>query len=136
MSVNPENPSQQNVETSAEAETLSAAEPAAEKTSSPTKPSNNHMAERRGRMITAGLLATVILAVIAILVSGIFQLTSRWLMVCPMDLPVNDPAPILWQDVVAQEPKPAKLGAPEKLASQVLFKSGTGEAAPPKSNAH
>ncbi|MGC8906378.1 MAG: hypothetical protein ACP5M0_02930 [Desulfomonilaceae bacterium] len=135
MSVNPENPSQQNVESSAEPETLSAAEPAAEETPSP-KSSNNHLAERRGRMITAGLLATVILAVIAILVSGIFQLTSRWLMVCPKDLPVNDPAPILWQDVVAQEPKPAKLGAPEKLASQVLFKSGTEEPGPPKTGAH
>ena len=135
MSEHPENPSQQDVETSEAPEPVSAAGPAAEEASSP-KPSNNHAADRRGRMITAGLLATVILAVIAMLVSGIFQLTSRWLMVCPKDLPVNDPAPILWQDVVAQEPKPAKLGAPEKLASQVVFKSASGEAAPPKGSAH
>jgi len=52
--------------------------------------------ETRGRMIRAGLIATVILSGIAVLVAGIFQLTSRWLIPCPTDLPVNDPAPILW----------------------------------------
>lgn len=89
----------------------------------PEKPTNNNNSARRGRMITAGLLATVVLALIAILVSGIFQVTSRWLIVCPKDLPVNDPAPILWQDVVAEEPRSAKLGVPDKLVSQTGFKS-------------
>ncbi len=129
MSENPENLSQQSVEMSAP-EPLSP-EGAAEETPI-QKPANNHAADRRGRMIIAGLLATVVLAVIAILVAGIFQLTSRWLMVCPKDLPVNDPAPILWHEVVAQEPKPAKLGASEKVASEVVFKSVSEEAAPLK----
>jgi len=97
------------------------------------KPTNSQINDRRGRMITAGLLATVVLAVIAILVSGIFQLTSRWLIVCPRDLPVNDPAPILWQDVLSQEPTSAKLGVPKMVASQAGFKSGQENSVPNKS---
>lgn len=89
----------------------------------PEKTTSHNNSSRRGRMITAGLLATVVLALIAILVSGIFQVTSRWLIVCPQDLPVNDPAPILWQDVVEQGPRSAKLGVPDKLVSQTGFKS-------------
>ncbi len=121
MSENSETLSQKDMESSVASEPVVKAE---ETELAPGKSTNNNLSARRGRMITAGLLATVVLAVIAILVSGIFQLTSRWLIVCPKDLPVNDPAPILWQNVVAQESKSAKLGIPEKLVSLVGFKTG------------
>jgi len=87
----------------------------------------NGLHAKRGRMITAGIVATIVLAVVSILVSGIFQLTSRWVMICPKDLPVNDPAPILWQTVVADKPGAAPLGVPEKVLSAASFR-GSSEA--------
>lgn len=122
MSVNSDSPIQQDVETVSIPESASEVR---DNGSPCKKPSNHHAGARRARMIIGGLMATVILAVIAILVSGIFQLTSRWLMVCPKDLAVNDPAPILWQDVVTERAKSAKLGVPEELVTQAAFKSGS-----------
>ncbi len=52
----------------------------------------NALAQKRGRMVAAGVLSAVILAVVAVVVAGIFGITSGWLKVCPTDLPVNDPA--------------------------------------------
>jgi hypothetical protein len=83
---------------------------------------NNHIAQKRGRMIAAGVVATVILAVVAVVVAGIFQFTAGWLIKCPGDLPVNDPAPILWKDVVNKETQKAPLGVPDKLAKQAAWK--------------
>ncbi len=83
---------------------------------------NNHIAQKRGRMVAAGLIASVLLAVIAVAVAGIFQLTSGWLIKCPSDLPVNDPAPMLWKNVESKEVKSAPLGVPEKLLKQASWK--------------
>ncbi|MFH1115517.1 MAG: hypothetical protein V1792_16535 [Pseudomonadota bacterium] len=96
---------------------------------------NNHIAQKRGRMVAAGFIASVILAVIAVTVAGIFQFTSGWLVKCPSDLPVNDPAPILWKDVESKEAKSAPLGVPEDLMKQVGWKgspakSGSSPAGP------
>ncbi|MCA1960895.1 MAG: hypothetical protein LDL33_08860 [Desulfomonile sp.] len=55
------------------------------------------LAEKRGRMVTAGILSAVILSLIVVLVAGIFQLSYRLMMKCPQDLSVNDPALVLWQ---------------------------------------
>lgn len=73
----------------------------------------NARAEKRGRMVVTGATLVVILCLVAVLVAGIFQLTSGWLVKCPEDLPVNDPARVLWQ----------KLESP-KLADQTLGVSG------------
>jgi len=81
----------------------------------PGEITNNHIARKRGRMVAAGLIASVILAVVAMTVAGIFQLTSGRLIKCPSDLPVNDPAPILWKDVESKEVKSTSLGVPEEL---------------------
>lgn len=78
--------------------------------------------EKRGRLVTAGLLATVAVALVALAVAGIVQLTSRWLAVCPTDLPVNDPAPVLWKAVVTDDVKVQSLGVPEKLLGEARFK--------------
>jgi len=78
--------------------------------------------EARGRMIKAGLVATVILSGIAVLVAGVFQITARWLMPCPTDLPVNDPALILWNAVISDRVSPAPLGVARGLAREVQFK--------------
>jgi len=80
-------------------------------------------AEKRGRLVTAGLVAAAILSAIAVLVAAVFQLTSRWLIVCPTDLPVNDPAPILWKEMISEKGNQASLGIPEKISQQVKFKN-------------
>ena len=84
---------------------------------------NNHLALKRGRMVAAGLVAAVILSLIAVAVAGIFQFTSQLLMPCPKDLAVNDPAKVLWTDVVSDGQKPASLGVPENLAKKVSLKT-------------
>jgi len=61
----------------------------------------NALAEKRGRMVTAGILSAVILSLIVVLVAGIFQLSYRLMMKCPQDLSVNDPALVLWQKIEA-----------------------------------
>jgi hypothetical protein len=85
---------------------------------------NNHSADgsadKRGRLISAAVIATIILSFIAVSVFGIFQLTTRMMVVCPRDLPVNDPAPILWQDIVSDQVKGARLGVPEKVTDVYL----------------
>lgn len=78
--------------------------------------------EKRGRLVTAGLIATVVVALVALAVAGLVQLTSKWLVVCPTDLPVNDPAPILWKTVVTDDVKAQALGVPEKLLGEARFK--------------
>ncbi len=83
---------------------------------------NNHIAQKRGRMVAAGVIAAVILSGIAVGVAGIFQFTAARLMSCPQDLPVNDPAPILWKDVVETKGPNASLGVPAKLAKEVALK--------------
>jgi hypothetical protein len=73
-------------------------------------------------MVVAGVLAAVVLSVIAVLVGGIFQVTSRWLAPCPADLSVNDPAPILWKSIESDQSPPAAPGVPKELAEQVGWK--------------
>ncbi|MBI4963081.1 MAG: hypothetical protein HY913_07390 [Desulfomonile tiedjei] len=90
-------------------------------------PEPDASAENRGRLILAGLVATAILSCIAVLVAGTIQLTSRWLIVCPTDLPVNDPAPILWDQMVSGKAASASLGVTEKLAFEVRFKGSLPE---------
>jgi len=83
---------------------------------------NNSLRNKRGRMIAAGLVATVILSVIALVVAGVFQLTSRWLIVCPVDVPVNDPAPVLWKAMVEENVVPAALGTPTNVRGETGLK--------------
>ncbi len=91
---------------------------------------NNHVAQKRGRMVAAGFIASVILAVIAVTVAGIFQITSGWLIKCQSDLPVNDPAPILWKDVASKEDKSAPLGVPENIVKQASWKGSPAKTEP------
>lgn len=82
----------------------------------------NHIAQKRGRMVGAGVVAAVILACIAVVVAGIFQFTAGWFIKCPADLPVNDPAPILWKDVTSKRAESAPLGVPTSLAKSASWK--------------
>ena len=82
----------------------------------------NGLASKRGRMVGTGLVTAVILAFIAVIVAGIFQITARLLVQCPTDLPVNDPAPILWNDITSLQVKSQPLGFSEKIAGEVKLK--------------
>jgi hypothetical protein len=77
---------------------------------------------KRGRMITAGLVTAVIVSLIAVLVAGLFQFSLWWLKPCPTDLPVNDPSPKLWQEMVSQKVTIQNLGVPETVRAEVQFK--------------
>jgi len=92
--------------------------PAVEEPEAPT----HGLSEKRGRLVAAGMVATVVVALVALAVAGIVQLTSKWLVVCPTDLPVNDPAPILWKTVVTDDVKAQSLGVPGKLMAEARFK--------------
>ena len=83
--------------------------------------------QKRGRMITAGLVATIIVSLVALLVAAIFQVTSRWLVTCPTDLPVNDPAPILWKTMVSESATPFRLGVPGDILKEAVFKGAKPE---------
>lgn len=96
-------------------------EPAPEPTPEPR--AVNHIAEKRGRMVAAGLIATVILSVIALGVSALFQLSSRWGAACPSDLPVNDPAPLLWKDLSTGPDRSAPLGVSKNLMKEASWKA-------------
>jgi hypothetical protein len=91
------------------------------------------LAVRRGRMVATGLVTAVILSLIAVIVAGIFQVTSRWLAPCPADLPVNDPAPILWKSMTSQQVTAQPLGISEKVSGEVKLKEASVPTAEPKS---
>jgi hypothetical protein len=101
-----------------------AAEPSSESESTKAAASLNH---KRGRMITAGLVTAVIVSLIAVLVAGMFQFGLKWLKLCPTDLPVNDPSPKLWQEMVSQKVTIQSLGVPEKLRVEAQFKKAVSE---------
>lgn len=88
----------------------------------------NALAEKRGRMVVTGATLVVILCLIAVLVAGIFQLTSRWLVKCPEDLPVNDPARVLWQKLETPKLADQTLGVSDTLLTETgLKKADAGE---------
>jgi hypothetical protein len=80
---------------------------------------------KRGRMITAGLVTAVIVSLIAVLVAGMFQFGLRWMRPCPTDLPVNDPSPKLWQEMVSQQVSIHSLGVPETVKAEAQFKKSS-----------
>ncbi len=59
---------------------------------------------------------------IAVIVAGIFHFTSEWGNVCPTDAPVNDPAPILWKNMVEKTEGKAALGVPKSVEGSVYIK--------------
>lgn len=83
---------------------------------------NNHLAEKRGRMVASAVLAAVVLTVIAVVVAGIFHLTAGLIVICPADLAVNDPAPILWTELEADSVNSQPLGVPKSLLTVARFK--------------
>jgi hypothetical protein len=88
--------------------------------------------QQRGRMVGAAMVVAVVVALIAVLVAGIFRLTSSWLVVCPGDVPVNDPAPVLWQKMEAASIEGQPLGVPEKVLGVAGFKGRAPEAKAPQ----
>lgn len=98
-------------------------------TSKAAEEGNNHLAEKRGRMIAASVVAAVLLSVIAVVVYGIFHFTTPWFAACPSDVPVNDPAPKLWNKVKAEDLKSQPLGVPAKIEGKVYLRALGG---PPK----
>jgi hypothetical protein len=79
-------------------------------------------AQKRGRMIAGGLVTAVVVTLVVVLVAGIFQLSSKWLRPCPAELPVNDPSPKLWQEMVSQKVTIQGLGVPEKVRAETQLK--------------
>ncbi len=79
--------------------------------------------ERRGRLVVGGLFAATVLALVAVLVAGIFQLTARWLTECPRELPVNDPSPVLWSEMITDKEVSQPLGIQDKLSEITRFKT-------------
>jgi hypothetical protein len=79
-------------------------------------------AQKRGRMIAGGLVTAVVVSLIAVLVAGIFQFSSKWLRPCPTELPVNDPSPKLWQEMVAQKVTIQAIGVPERVRAETQLK--------------
>ena len=82
----------------------------------------NEVTEKRGRLVAAGLIAAAVISVISVLVAGIFQLTIKWMTVCPTELPVNDPAKVLWQEVVSEMDMSKPLGVSGPLVAETKFK--------------
>ena len=89
---------------------------------------NNGLAQKRGRIIIAGALTAVLLSVVAVAVAGIFGATSHWMKTCPTDLPVNDPARELSQQLEAEKNASQSLGVTGRIAEETRFKT----AAPPQ----
>jgi hypothetical protein len=79
--------------------------------------------ERRGRWIVAGLTAAAAATVVAVVVAGIFQFTSRWLTQCPRDRTANGPAQVLWKDVISDKSPSQPLGVPKELLQTTKLKS-------------
>ncbi len=79
--------------------------------------------EKRRRLVVGGLVAATILSLVAVLVAGIFQLTARWLIQCPQDLPVNDPSPVLWSEMISDRAVTQPLGIQDKLVEMTKFKT-------------
>jgi len=79
-------------------------------------------AQKRGRMITGGLVTAVVVSLVAVLVAGLFQLSSRYLRPCPTELPVNDPSPKLWQEMVSEKVTVKTVGVPEAVRTEAQFK--------------
>ncbi len=84
---------------------------------------NNEIAKKRGRMVAAGVVVSVALCVIAILVAAIFNMTVSWFDQCPEDVAINDPAPVLWNKLVADKSVEAEKGLPESLKKYGSLKS-------------
>jgi len=120
-----ENKTKETEPEAAATETAPAIEAAAEEEAKePEKPvvERDLAGQKRGRMVVAGLVATVVVSLIALLVAAIFQVTSRWLITCPTDLPVNDPAPILWKTMVSESATPFRLGVSGDILKDAGFK--------------
>jgi hypothetical protein len=79
--------------------------------------------EKRRRLVVGGLVAATILSLVAVLVAGIFQVTARWLIQCPQDLPVNDPSPVLWSEMISDKAVNQPLGIQDKLVEMTKFKT-------------
>ena len=91
------------------------------------------LAVRRGRMVATGLVTAVILSLIVVIVAGIFQVTSKLMTPCPTDLPVNDPAPILWKNMTSQQVTAQPLGISERISGEVKLKEASAPLAEPES---
>jgi hypothetical protein len=79
--------------------------------------------ERRGRLIMAGLAAATVATLVAVIVTGIFQLTSRWLTQCPRDRTVNGPSSVLWKDVLSDKGTQQPLGVSAELLQITKLKT-------------
>jgi hypothetical protein len=88
---------------------------------------DNGPTEKRGRLVAAGLIAAGVLTLISMVVAGIFHITASRLITCPVDLPVNDPAPIHWSQMTGEKSNPASLGVPDKLSGITSLKKAPAE---------
>ncbi len=82
----------------------------------------NELDAKRGRMVATGFITAVILSIVVVFVAGIFQISARLLAPSTVDLPINDPAPILWNSATAAQPSGQSLGVSEKIAPEVKLK--------------
>lgn len=113
-----DNPVQEEaVDLQAEPEPAQAETPAAAPTEHP-----NGLAQKRGRIMVAGALTAVLLSAVAVIVAGIFGITSHWLKTCPLDVPVNDPARELSQQLTAEKIASQSRGVSGRIAEETRLK--------------
>ncbi|GEM_PF-1990664 len=88
---------------------------------------DNGPAQKRGRMITAAVVVVVVLAFVVVVVAGIFQWQERGSIKSDADQGANDPAPILWKDIVSKKAVPAPLGVTKAASKQSYLKERSPE---------
>jgi hypothetical protein len=79
--------------------------------------------EKRGRLIMAGLVAATVATLVAVIVAGLFQFTSKWLTQCPRDRTVNGPSSVLWKDVLSDKGTQQPLGVSAELLQITKLKT-------------
>jgi hypothetical protein len=77
--------------------------------------------ELKARLIMGGLVAAALVSVVAVLVAGIFQLSTLWLS-CKPNLPVSDPARAHWNELISEKITTANTGVPKKLEDLVKLR--------------
>jgi hypothetical protein len=80
------------------------------------------LSEKRGRLVMVGLTTAVILSLIAVLVAGVFRLTSTWLLVSKEQQSADGPTPILWNRMVSDKVQAQPLSVPKGVTVPVGLK--------------
>ena len=89
---------------------------------------DNGLTKRRGRLITAVVIAVVVLSFVVVIITGIVQYLERGAAKGSEYQGTNDPAPMLWNDMVGKKDVPTPLGVPKSAGKQFYLKERSTEA--------